>query len=57
MDMLLYAFLFLLPTAMVFTLLKAVEIIANKDSGRKWKIYAFISGVCLTLTCLAVAYF
>lgn len=57
MDMLLYAFLFLLPTAMVFTLLKAVEIIANKDSGRKWKIYAFISGICLTLTCLAVAYF
>lgn len=57
MDMLLYAFLLLSPTVAAFTILKAVEIIVNKDERYNWKIYAFVSGVCLTLAYLAVAYF
>ena len=56
-EMLLYGSLLILPTVIVFSLLKAVEIIVNKDVTRNWKIYALISGICLTITCIAVAYF
>ena len=56
-EMLLYGSLLILPTVIVFSLLKAVEIIVNKDVTHNWKIYGLISGICLTITCIAVAYF
>ncbi len=57
MELVLYFSIFILPTVAIFTLLKSIKIIVEKDASANWYKYAFISGICLTISFLAVAMF
>lgn len=56
MSLILCYLLYILPTAAVLSLLKAVKDIVEKRDSASWIFYGIISGVCLTFTAIAIAY-
>lgn len=56
-EMILLFSIYVLPTITVFSLLKAIKNIVEKNETVSWIIFAVIASICLTITCIAVAYF
>lgn len=56
MSLILYYLLYILPTATVFFLLKAIKDIVEKRNSASWIVYGIIAGICLTFTAIAIAY-